>query len=337
MISMIRRALLATATMVAPVAIAATPSGRTIPTVYEAGHFYAVPQTVGGEKLRLLVDTAGGGGAGMYWITAAAAKRLGLKTRNCTLGEALFPVADVPDYAPGRGLPPPLANRSPCGEALMIQARDYSGGDGQLGAGYFPGRIWTFDYPHRRLAVEDSSWQPKAGAHAVKLGFPRDEQGEATSGFARITIRVAGKTIDMLLDTGATAHPTKAGEKASGLPTVHGEGVASYITHGVFEHWHAKHPEWRVVIDGDDLFGAQHAARIIEVPRVEIAGWSVGPVWFTERADANLDQFMQWMDKKPDGAVGANVFRHFVMTIDYPDATAYFRCVDACEASGLAR
>jgi hypothetical protein len=55
-------------------------------------------------------------------------------------------------------------------------------------------------------------------------------------------------------------------------------------------------------------------------------------VWFTERPDANFHKFMaQWMDKAPEGAVGGNVFRHFVMTIDYPRATAYFRCVRGCK------
>lgn len=112
---------------------------------------------------------------------------------------------------------------------------------------------------------------------------------------------------------------------------MNGEGVTSYIVRSVFERWHEQHPDWRVVKNGDDLTGP---TSIIEVPKVEIAGWTVGPVWFTERPDSNFHKFMgQWMDKKSDGAVGGNVFRHFVMTIDYPGATAYFRCVDGCKAA----
>ena len=38
------------------------------------------------------------------------------------------------------------------------------------------------------------------------------------------------------------------------------------------------------------------------------------------------------MDKPVEGTVGANVFQHFVMTIDYPHATAWFRCVTGCKA-----
>ena len=310
-----------------------THPAHVIPTVYEAGHFYATPETTKDQKLRLIVDTGGGGGAGMYWMTKSAATRLGLKTRTCKVDDASISVANVPDYKPGQGLPPPLESRSPCGNTLIVVAKQYSDGDGQIGAGYLPGRVWTFNYPDRQLTAESSSWQPNPRAHATKLGFLRNAKGEIATGHARITIEVAGQTINMLLDTGATAHPTKAGEEVSRTPTVNGEGVTSYIVHSVFERWHKQHPDWRVVKNGDNLTGKP--TRIIEVPKVEIAGWTVGPVWFTERSDANFHQFMgQWMDEKPDGAVGGNVFRHFVMTINYPDATAYFLCVHGCKAIG---
>lgn len=138
----------------------------------------------------------------------------------------------------------------------------------------------------------------------------------------------------MLLDTGATAHPTAAGKGVSGTPTVNGFGVTSYIDHSVFERWHKVHPDWRVVDKGDDLLGAERIMRLIEVPKVEIAGWTVGPVWFTERPDRSFRDYMSsMMDKPVDGAVGGNVFRHFVMTIDYPHAKAHFRCVRGCKDS----
>lgn len=315
----------------APLSIARTANHQVLPTVYEAGHFYAVPETTGGQKLKLVVDTGGGGFAGMYWISAAAAKRLQLKTRSCGAGEDEATVANLPEYRRGHGLPPPFGGR--CGEAILVQPTSARGNDGQLGAGYLTGRVWTFDYPGRRLTLEGTSWSPASAAHATALGFQRNKKGQPTSGFARITIHVDGESLDMLLDTGATAHPTPAGEKASGTPTVGGYGVTSYITTSVLNRWHARHPGWRLVNNGDDLLGANHAMRLIEVPRVEIAGWSVGPVWFTERPDPNFHKFMaQWMDKPPEGAVGGNVFRHFVMTIDYPHAVAYFRCVVGCKA-----
>lgn len=309
------------ATMTTALALAASgPTAdqvsQTIPTVYEAGHFYAVPEIVGGQKLRLLVDTGGGGGSGMYWITAESAKRLDLKTRSCKLGRSMTTVADLPDFRAGHELPPPL--NSPCSKSLMVFSTPGQDMDGQLGAGYLPGRVWTFNYPGQRLSVQGASWQPSPSAHATKLGL--------ASGFMRITIQVSGEPIQMLLDTGATAHPTPAGEKASNTLTVNGYGVTSYIDQSVFARWHKEHPDWHVVLNGDSLYGP----KIIEVPKVEVAGWSVGPVWFT--VQSRIATYMsQFTDRPIQGALGGNVFRHFVMTVDYPHSTAYFQCVAGCK------
>jgi len=303
---------------------------QVLPTIYEAGHFFAVPKTRDGQRLKLLVDTGGGGAGGMYWISTSAAKRLHLKSIACTADGQHPPVVRLPDYKLGLGLPPP--GEVPCGAALLVFPQAASNYDGQLGAGYLPGRTWTFDYPAQRLTFEGDAWQPSALAHRSPLGFPHNAKGTPSSGFARITIRVDGQPLDMLLDTGASSFPTPDAARISGTPTVEGEGVASYITTGTLERWHKAHPDWRVVENVDEKVAARPLKRIIEVPEVEIANWSVGPVWFTEQPDKAFHQFMaQMMDKPTEGAVGGNVFRHFVMTIDYPHEAAYFRCVSGCK------
>ena len=305
-------------------------SPHIVPTAFEAGHFYAVPETSDGQKLKLLVDTGGGGMSGMYWITEAAAQRLDVKTTSCTIRSSEVTVAPLPNYKPGRSLPPPLAG--PCGEAMMVFGK-YDA-DGQIGAAYLLGRVWTFDYPAQQLSLEPGAWRPDPGAHATPLGFKRAAHGKPQGAFPRIIIRVDGKPLGMLLDTGATAHPTASGKAASGMPTVNGEGVASYITTSMLDRWHKAHPEWRVVDNGDDLFAPQFMARLIEVPEMEIAGWLIGPVWFTERPDPAFHNLMnRLMDKTPEGAIGGNIFSHFVMTIDYPQATAYFSCAEGCKAT----
>lgn len=306
-------------------------TAQVLPTVYEAGHFYATPETASGQRLKLLVDTGGGGAAGMYWITTTAAKRLQLRAAHCSLKGRSLPVAPLPTYAPGHGIPAPIG---PCVDLMTVNDRGgMRDAEGMLGSPYLAGRTWTFDYPGRRLTLEPRDWRPAPAAHRSALGFRHDADGRAVAAFPRIVIHVDGQSLDMLLDTGATAHPSPAGAKASGTPTVNGIGVASYITTGQLERWHRAHPDWPVVDQGDDLIAA-HPARLIEVPTVEIAGWSVGPVWFTERPDSNFHQYMaSMMDKPPEGAVGGNVFEHFVMTLDYPASTAYFRCVRGCRAA----
>lgn len=310
------------------------PSGGTrmdVPVSLEAGHFYAVPRTRDGHRLRLLVDTGGGTTPGMYWITQAAARRLHLKTSTCKAGGTSFEVVAQPDYAPGEGLPP--AN-GPCKGEVLVQDVDYGRADGQIVPSYLAGRIWTFDYPRHRLTMQGADWRPPATAHRVWMGFQKDGHGHVRRHYPRIAIRVAGQRLDMLLDTGATAFPTPAGTRATGAPTVHGMGTASYITTSTMDRWHAEHPDWRMVRAGDSGAGGTYTARLIEVPEVGIGGWTVGPVWFTERPDGAFHGMMaSLMDKPPEGAVGANILRHFRMTLDYPGHAAWLQCASGCRTA----
>lgn len=308
-------------------AMAAAATARIVPTRYEAGHFYATPRTQGGQSLRLLVDTGGGGSAGMYWLTAKAAARLHLAVAPCA-ADASIKVAAAPLFVPGEALLPP---HGACGSSVVVNDLPY-GDDGQVGAAYLGTRVWTFDYPGRRLVTEGARWKPVDTAHRTALGFQRNAAGKPIQYFPRIVVQIDGQSLDFLLDTGATAHPTAEGKQASGSGTVQGVGVTSYITTAMFDRWHAMHPHWRVVARGDDLLGPSHVMRLIEVPKLVIAGWTVGPVWFTERPDAAFHGMMAAiMDKPPEGAIGGNVFDHFRMTLDYPGATAWFDCERGCK------
>ncbi|MGB3747972.1 MAG: hypothetical protein WA961_07215 [Rhodanobacter sp.] len=314
----------------AALALAGAAPAQTLPTHVEAGHFYATPQTMDGSSLRLLVDTGGGGVAGMYWLSAKATQRLGLKTTTCTVDGDAITVATPPSYRPGQQLPPP---NGPCAGKLLVNPGPYPD-DGQLGAAYLGSRVWTFDYPRQQLRAEAGDWRPDPAAHRTPLGFQTDAHGKVVQHFPRIVVRIDGKPLDMLLDTGATAHPTPAGKAAAGTETVNGFGVTSYITTSMLERWHKAHPEWTVIENGDDLMAPRFNARLIEVPAVEIAGWSVGPVWFTERPDRAFHGMMaSIMDAAPEGAIGANVLGRFRMTIDYPNATAWFTCAGNCTAA----
>ena len=148
----------------------------------------------------------------------------------------------------------------------------------------------------------------------------------------RISLVVDGQTLDMLLDTGATAFPTPAGRSAQRLQVEHGIGVTSYVTSSVIDQWHKKHPTWCIVENGDEIGNLR--SRIIEVPHVQIAGWVIGPVWFTERPDANYSDvdggMSTYTDKPVVGSAGANILGYFVMTLDYPRDTAWFGCAVAC-------
>jgi hypothetical protein len=306
---------------------AAAHAATVVPTVYEAGHFFATPRTSDGTSLRILFDT-GAGGAN-YWISQAAADRLGGQPSACKMPEGYI---KRPRFQSGAGMPAAAAH---CGDVAVV-AKGIEGIDGIAGGAYLDRRLWTFDYPAGQLRVEDPSWRPGKRAYRLKLGLERSPDGGLAAPYPRVAIRVDGESIDVLLDTGATALPTDAGHAATHSPLVHGEGTTSYITTSILERWHAAHPDWVVVPDADKVIASM---RIIQVPFVDIAGWRVGPVWFTERPDRNFGPkgMSQWMDQAVQGAVGANVLDAFVMTLDYRHARAWLDCpLGHCRATAAA-
>lgn len=298
-----------------------------MPTVYEAGHFFVTPPASHGGTLRLIVDSGGQGGTGMFVMSASSLHSSGWAARPCEMSGSAVMVTDAP-AAVAAILP--NGKRTPCSASAFVDARGkpFIGEDGVLGAGYLPGATWTFDYPQEKLWREASGWRPTSGAHPTALHLPRTADGDA-AGLPGIDLTIDGETMTMLLDTGATARPTEAGKAATGIETVNGFGVTSYAPHRLFEKWHVGHPDWELVDDGDALIAH---TRLIRVPAVQIAGWSVGPIWFTERSDANIDFLNDYASVTLNGSVGANVFRAFRMTLDYPHDTAWFDCVTGCKA-----
>lgn len=129
-----------------------------------------------------------------------------------------------------------------------------------------------------------------------------------------------GEPLDLLLDTGA--HVLLSTAAAAALADGRAAARAtSFITAGVFARWHARHPEWRVLEGADSGLGQA----MIEVPALTVAGWPVGPIWFTRRADADFHDFMsRWTDRPVTGALGGNALKGFRVTLDYPGRRAAF-------------
>lgn len=85
--------------------------------------------------------------------------------------------------------------------------------------------------------------------------------------------------------------------------------------------------DWRYIADAQVGTGSA----MIEARNVRIAGIDVGPVWFTERPDANYDRFMSLMIDRPiAGSIGGNALHRLQMTIDFPAARAWFACERFC-------
>lgn len=318
-------------------ALSATSAAAVIPTRFEADRVFAAPETKDGKPLKLFTDTGGG----MNLLCRSAAERA-----DIPVGPLSQPLADD-DAAelgkdPGTATPAFKGNSIPAnadGDASFLvvdcsQGPMKSGmGEGLLSSRWFKGRVWTFDYTAHTLTMNGADWKPPAAAHKATMGLRAATADGPAFSMPRVAIRIDGHDLDVLLDTGATGHPTAAGESAQGAGAVDGDRATSFITKSTFDAWHAAHPDWTVVEKGDDLFAPRFVARIIRVPAVEIGGWRVGPVWFTERPNAAFRQMMSSMTDKPvEGAIGGNALKHFAMTLDYVRGAAYFACADGCTA-----
>lgn len=311
--------------------LVATATATSMPTRFEADRVFVVPQTSSGQTLKLYTDSGGG-----LFIDERATQRLGLvagpvpKTPAYSDMPPNAKLVKLPPFKHGHAIPAPLEN----GGNLMVMPAEEAdknrfGGDGMLGEAWFGGRVWTWDYPGEHLILEGADWKPSNASTRVALGFKADAAGKRETNFPRLTIRIDGNPLDVLLDTGATTTltPEALTTVADRLPA---ERATSMIVDTQFQAWRKAHPDWRVI---ENAQYRSHAA-MIEVPAVEIAGAIVGPVWFTSRPDKNFHAFMSgMMDGQVEGALGGNALSHFVMTLDYPGAVAWFRCTRDCRST----
>jgi predicted aspartyl protease len=276
-----------------------------------------VAPAIEGRVLRFFTDTGGGWNA----LREDLARKLQRETLIVRMDDgALKEFIAFPAFDAGQAIPaaPAYFMRG----MLALGGKNELGDmDGFLGARWFADGVWEFDYRQRSLnrlyAFEGTADDP----HRLSLGFQVDAQGQRTMHFPRMRARIDGEELDFLLDTGATATLTERSAAVFKLKAGTRIGT-SFIEHAVFERWVQRHPQWRVLERADQK---KDARRMIEVPKIDIAGHSVGPVWFAEQPAGAFQQYMSsMMDQPVWGALGGSALRHFRLIIDYPNAAAYF-------------
>lgn len=308
---------LALAAVLAPAAHAQTAAPVEIPARFVGNRVFVQAVTASGDTIDFFTDT--GGGTAMLYPDAVA--RLGLAVDSLRADGETTAVTDFPTLPAGSAFPLP---GGPFPGRLLIfppTPTIHDGEDGMLGRVWFAERAWTFDYPAGRLLLRTpGDLPPHDPAHRVPLGFKVNGAGQRTMHFPRIRIEVDGDSLDLLYDSGASLGLTDSAYAAlaDGGPPVRG---TSFIVARVFDGWLARHPDWRVVERAERGTGEA----IIQVPRVSVGGYEVGPVWFTRRPDRNFHEYMsQWMDRRVDGALGGSALGWFRVTVDYPNAVAVF-------------
>lgn len=293
-----------------------------LPVRYDEHRFYVEPVTENGTKISFYTDTGGG-----TFIYKTAAERLNLSSTFLGKeGNTDIYAVQLPEFKPGISIPSVLQGEGklPVYAPPATNSRAFGANwDGMLGERWFGGRVWTFDYPQKQLILRATGDVPQQKAqHQVSLGFKTDANGKRTINFPRIQVEIAGEILDLLFDTGATTNLSDSAHAALNDNRAK-ERATSFIIASMFEKWRKKHSDWRVIEQADMIGDLREP--MIEVPQIKIAGYEVGPVWFTCRRDGNFHQYMsQWMDKKVEGAIGGNALQHFRITVDYPKAIAVF-------------
>lgn len=298
-------------------ALLAAPAGaQPVPAQFVHDQVWLVPK-VEGRELRFFTDTGGGWNA----VTHELVKTLGLSVDTVDADGEQLALVDYPRFDAGHALPA-APEYFMQGRLMVADAGKFlHGGDGFLGGRWFADGIWDFDYPRQRLSKLERHL-PAKNTVSAPLGFQVNDAGERTTHFPSIAVEVDGEVLDMLFDTGATATLTDTSGPAFGLPAGTNIGT-SFIEKEKFERWAQRHPDWRVLEQADAKGGQQR--RMIEVPRIVIAGHRVGPVWFAEQPPGAFQKYMaSMMDRPTWGAIGGSGLKHFRVVVDYPAAQAYF-------------
>jgi hypothetical protein len=295
------------------------PTAALLPAHFEGDTIYVQLRTPEGAPLQLYTDTGGGG----LILSAEAARRLGLHVALATdpevtshLGPETRTATPPRTKEPSPPLPAPAVIVDRVAEIPAWPGQ----GDGIVGAPWFAGHVWTWNYPKQTLGLEPASWRPPRSAHVLPLGFQTDAKGRETTHFPRLEARIDGRKMSFLLDTGAETYLTPAAVQALGRGQARMRAT-SMISSSIFESWRAAHPDWPVIRAAQVATGAD----MIRVAHILIAGIDVGPVWFTRRPDAAYETFMSSMTDQPVvGSLGGNAFRSLIMTVDYPNRRVSF-------------
>jgi len=299
-------------------ALAATASAQRLPAQFDHDRIHLVVRAPDGAPIKAYVDSGGIDNV----VAPPVVERLKLASAGRVDVEDVHEeLVAYPGFLARAGVPAPLDDPLYHGH-LVLQPAPVADSDLFLGGPWLAGRTWLIDYVRHELTL-DPYWRPSARDHALPMGFKTNDAGMRIVQLPRIVVTVDGQPLDMLLDTGAMAQLTADAAPAFGVApgTVVGAG---FIMTSVFERWRAQHPDWRVIEHGELIQG--RTVPMIEVPKVTVAGLTVGPVWFIRRGDANFTQGMSLaMDKPIVGAFGGSGLHWFHLVLDYPHAMAWIR------------
>lgn len=264
-------------------------------------------QTGSGNTVRALVASASG-----LWGVEALGNRLG--AQRSTGARMAAPRSAWPAVAGHSGLPAPLGGSQPPSLTYMAvgpaEQAWLDGAELVLGAPWLAGRCWTLDARDGTFAL---GTPPAAGKAATwALAMHRD------SGLSTTDVQVAGEPLILLFDTAAAAFATPAAQRAAAarsggaaLPVSVGQ-----ISESIAARWRSAHPDW-LWLDAAD----RHTQGAwIQVPAVQMAGLSSGPVWFSVTPERTLQDLSTQVGRPVAGRLPMAALGGWRVTLDMANA-----------------
>ncbi|GAB2776956.1 hypothetical protein GCM10027275_19890 [Rhabdobacter roseus] len=292
-----------------------------LPAQLIEGRFFLKIPTIKGDTILGYCDTGGGYTA----IYRSAVAELGLAskvkvldiegdTTKYILAKEIYTNSDIPypqiaSYFKSHIDTPFLEAPDDTRESLFLaRLVNYQVFLGQF---FFINHSWTFDYLTGRMYVNTSIRKDQSDQNVQVIRFKKDRTGNKKFGHPSMKLEIDGKVLDFLFDTGAMFLLSEHGKNKLGVDVEVTAG--SFIATSVFNEWHRRHPDWRIIEKGE-LTGSD----LIEVPEVKVGNLTAGPVWFAKRPDEAWSKGMIGsMDKVVKGAIGGSFLHYFKVTIDY--------------------
>lgn len=283
----------------------------TLPTAYDDHRFFALPVTARGSETRFLTSTGD-----ETLVYSDAVRVLGVPLQ--TFGGSS--VVHMPVLDPDHSIPTPRGARGEMPVVAHRYRRPYlpNGCSGILGQSWFADRVWMLDYPAQTMMLLPIGDLPSVHKrHQIPLRFRDGLGGGRQNYLPRMQVMIDGEQIEVLLNTGASValDAKVAGQLGDKRPA---NRSMSFISQSQFDAWRQKN-QWRVIENAEQGKGAP----MMEVPKLRLGGFEVGPVWFMARSDSYFrNQVSRKLDRRVIGSLGGNALRFFRVTLDLPNAVA---------------
>jgi hypothetical protein len=280
-----------------------------LPVSFEGNAIVFTPRLAGGAPMRVLLDSGG-----YDLIEPAAVTRLALATTPMKLGTADRATVAFPPFRSDAAIPAP-STRWLVARPNVFASTFALDLDGTLGASWFLDHTLTVDYPHRSAALPDA---PPAGATRVPLVVAQSPPlpGLPPEALALVDVTVAGETLTMLLDTGATARIDAA--LRARMPDAAPVRQICFADAALVARWHGAHPDWEYAAAGAQVpeDDGLRTAAMIRVPSVAVAGRAAPPTWFLARPDDNFAELSRRLRRTVAGDLGGDALRAWRVTFD---------------------